>query len=258
MPRVRYRLDLEYDGTDFLGWQIQPASRTVQGEVGAALSRIVGQPVQVTGAGRTDRGSHAAGQVAHFDLDHPREPADLGRALSALLPADVQLRALTVAPPGFHARFSANRRAYRYGIARRRSPFTRMHLWQLGEQLDVAALRDASACLVGDHDFRGFAVALDGKNGKNGNNGDGARTGRCRVEFAEWEATAGEYWFTIVADRFLTRMVRLLVGALVDVGRGRLDPAAVAARLDQPPQNPRPAAAPACGLCLAWVRYDGG
>jgi len=244
---VRYRIDLEYDGTDFWGWQIQPGSRTVQGEVEAVLSRVLGGPVPVTGAGRTDRGCHAAGQVAHFDHDRPRPLKDLARALAALLPEDIRLRALTEAPAGFHARYSATRRAYRYLIARRRSAFTRRLMWQLGERLDLKSLRAASACLAGEHDFRGFAVALEETTG----------SGRCRVERADWDAAGGGYRFTIVADRFLTRMVRLLVGSLVEVGRGRLDPAAVGERLRRPSHDSRPAAAPAVGLCLAWVRYDG-
>ncbi len=246
---MRYRIDLEYDGTEFWGWQVQPGSRTVQGVLEAAIARIAGEPVKVTGAGRTDRGCHAARQVAHFDLDRPRDAMELERALGSLLPADMRLLALEPAPSGFHARYSATRRAYRYGIARHRSVFTSRHLWGLGEELELDALRRASAGLLGEHDFRGFAVGLDAER---------RRSGRCRVEHADWEAPNGEYRFTIVADRFLTRMVRLLVGAMVEVGRGRLESAQVAARLDRPPQDPRPAAAPACGLTLAWVGYEGG
>jgi tRNA pseudouridine38-40 synthase len=243
-------MDLEYDGTDFWGWQIQPGSRTVQGEMEAVLFRLLGSPVGVIGAGRTDRGCHAVGQVAHFDHDRPWPPAELARALAALLPADIRLRALSVAPPGFHARFSATERAYRYLIARRGSTFTRRYMWQLGERLDLDSLRAASACLLGEHDFRGFALAQNGRSGP----------ARCRVERADWDQAAGGYRFTIVADRFLTRMVRLLVGALVEVGRGRLDPAAVAGQLRGlgSSHGSRPAAAPAAGLCLAWVHYDGG
>lgn len=251
---TRYRLDLEYDGTDFWGWQIQPGSRTVQGVVEAALAGILGKPVRVTGAGRTDRGSHAAGQVAHFDDDEGvRPPAVIARAVAALLPADVRLRALAVAPAGFHARYGATERAYRYRIARRRSALTRRVAWQLGRRLDLAAMNAAASRLAGDHDFRGFAVT-----GEAPSEGEpGPRTGRCRIERAGWEVADGGYRFTIVADRFLTRMVRLLVGALAEVGMGRCDPESVLARLDRPPYDPRPAAAPAAGLCLAWVRYGG-
>jgi tRNA pseudouridine38-40 synthase len=241
---MRYRLDLAYDGTDFWGWQIQPGSRTVQGAVEAALARVLGTPVRVTGAGRTDRGCHAAGQVAHFDYDGPRSLGAIAHGLGALLPADVRLKAVAPARAGFDARRSATERAYRYLIARRPSPFDRRTAWALGERLDLAALREASGALLGEHDFRSYAVADRGE-----------RTGRCRVVRAEWAIAGGAYQFLIVADRFLTRMVRLLVGALVDVGRGRSVPGAVAARLDRPPRNPRPAAAPAAGLCLVWVRY---
>jgi tRNA pseudouridine38-40 synthase len=244
---TRYRLDLEYDGTDFLGWQIQPGSRTVQGVVEAALARILGSPVRVSGAGRTDRGCHAAGQVAHFDFEGPRTENEIARGLAALLPEDVRLRAFSIAPAGFHARYSATQRAYQYLIARRRSARTRRMAWQLGERLRLGALQQGSACLLGEHDFQGFAVSLAEEMGSS----------RCRVDRADWEIGAAGYRFTIVADRYLTRMVRLLVGTLVEVGRGRIEPSAVAARLDRPPQDPRPAAAPAAGLCLAWVRYGG-
>jgi tRNA pseudouridine38-40 synthase len=242
---TRYRLDLAYDGTDFGGWQIQPGSRTVQGVVEAALAELVGSPVRVTGAGRTDRGVHAAGQVAHFDYAGSRSATAIARGLTALLPADVQLKALAPAGAGFDARRSATARVYRYTIARRPSPLNRRFAWALGERLDLRALRAASAGLRGEHDFRGFAVADREE-----------ETGRCRVVSAEWAIAGGGYRFEIVADRFLTRMVRLLVGALVEVGRGRSAPETVAARLDSPPVNPRPAAAPAAGLCLVRVRYE--
>ncbi len=242
---MRYAIALEYDGTDFWGWQIQPGSRTVQGVVEEALATILGVRVRVTGAGRTDRGCHATGQVAHFDYDGPRHPTEIGRGLAALLPADVRLRAFAPAPAGFHARYSASERAYRYAIARRPSALARRQAWTLGQRLDLRALRAASTCLLGEHDFRGYAVADEEE-----------ATGRCRVARAEWRIAHGGYEFLIVADRFLTRMVRFLVGTLVEVGRGRLEPAAVTARLDRPPQEPRPAAAPAAGLCLVWVRYD--
>ena len=241
---MRYRLDLAYDGTDFWGWQIQPGSRTVQGVVEAALAELLGVEVRVTGAGRTDRGCHAAGQVAHFDYEGPRSRATIARGLAALLPADVRLKAVAAAGADFDARRSATERAYRYVIARRPSPFNQRFAWALGERLDLAALRAASVELLGEHDFRGFAVTDREE-----------QTGRCRVVRAEWAIAGGAYRMLIVADRFLTRMVRLLVGALVEVGRGRSAPGTVAARLDHPPVNPRPAAAPAAGLCLVWVRY---
>ncbi len=244
---VRYRLDLEYDGTDFWGWQIQPGSRTVQGVVEEVLARILDMPVQVVGAGRTDRGVHAAGQVAHFDYDGCRSPEVIARGVAALLPADVRLKACAPAPAGFHARFGATARAYRYLIARRRSPFSRRFAWQLGERLDLGRLGRASAALHGEHDFRGYATANAEE-----------RTGRCRVERAEWSICRGAYCFLVVADRFLTRMVRLLVGTLVEVGRGRLDPGVVGERLERSCGDPRPAAAPAAGLSLAWIRYGVG
>ena len=248
----RFRLDLEYDGTDFAGWQSQPGERTVQGVVEAILGRLASAPIKVTGAGRTDRGCHARGQVAHFDWPAGRSvPPALTRALQALVPPDVRLRALRLVPDDFHARYSAIERGYIYAIVRRRSVFERHQRWQLGRRLDLAAMRAASAGLIGEHDFRAYAVddaALPA---------DSVRSGRCRVVRADWDVFAGAYRFTMAADRFLTRMVRLLVGALVQVGTGERDPAGVASALGGPPPSPRPAAAPASGLTLAWVRYAG-
>jgi tRNA pseudouridine38-40 synthase len=233
---------------------------------------VLAHPVTITGAGRTDRGCHAAGQVAHFDYTGPRPADEIARALVALFPEDLRLCRLAVADGAFHARYGAIERAYDYRIARRRSVLNRRSVWALGERLDLAALCAASAGLCGRHDFRGYAVGTGGdfmvRTGAE-DTASGARPpagprptrdrhpGICHVFRADWEIAGGGYRFTIVADRFLTRMVRLLVGALVEVGRGRLDPALVAAHLDGRPPAPRPPAAPAAGLRLAWVRYAG-
>jgi tRNA pseudouridine38-40 synthase len=244
----RYRLDLEYDGTDFAGWQVQPGERTVQGTVEAILTTLFPASVRVTGAGRTDRGCHAAGQVAHFDAPPRYSASEIARALKALLPEDVRLKALFAVAPEFHARYAAIERAYVYAIGRRRSVLDRRRRWELGRRLSLGAMRAASAPLRGEHDFRAYAV---------GDDGPGERSGRCRVVHADWDLARGGYRFTIVADRFLTRMVRLLVGALVEVGVGTRAPESVAQALGGAPLHPRPAAAPASGLCLAWVRYAG-
>ena len=246
----RYRLDLEYDGTDFAGWQVQPGERTVQGVVEEILGRVLGTAPRVTGAGRTDRGCHAAQQVAHFDAPAEKPGLELARALRALLPPDVRLTRFAAVAPDFHARYGALERGYVYRIGRRRSVFFPRYRWDLGCRLPLARMRQAAAGLQGEHDFRAYAI---------GDGGDeaGVRSGICRVRHADWELAEGGYRFTIAADRFLTRMVRLLVGAMVAVGTGNGDPAEVAARLGGPPPDPRPAAAPACGLTLAWVRYAG-
>jgi tRNA pseudouridine38-40 synthase len=253
---MRLRLDLEYDGTDFAGWQRQPGLRTVQGVIEEILKSVLEAPAAVTGAGRTDRGCHATGQVAHFDYAGARPPAEIAGALAALFPADLRLRRLAVAAGDFHARYGAIERAYDYRIARRRSVLDRRTTWALGERLDLAALRAASAGLRGRHDFRGYAVRADASS-EDGSRSDQGHPGICHVFRADWDIAAGGYRFTIVADRFLTRMVRLLVGIQVEVGRGRLDPEVVAAHLDGQPPQPRPPAAPAAGLRLAWVRYAG-
>ena len=247
----RYRLDLEYDGTHFAGWQVQPGERTVQGAIEAILGRVLGAPPRVTGAGRTDRGCHAAQQVAHFDAPAARSAHELQRALMGLLPEDIRLRRFAAAPPDFHARYAALERAYIYRIGRRRSVFEQRYRWDLGCRLALGRMREASAGLLGEHDFRAYAL------GDGGEEAEGLKSGICAVRHADWEIAEGGYRFTIVADRFLTRMVRLLVGAMVEVGAGAGDPGRVAVQLGGPPPDPRPAAAPAAGLTLAWVRYAG-
>jgi tRNA pseudouridine38-40 synthase len=253
LDQVRYRLDLEYDGTHFAGWQVQPGERTVQGVVEEILGRVLGAAPRVTGAGRTDRGCHAAQQVAHFDAPAGKRGLELARALRALLPADIRLTRFSAAAPDFHARYAAIERAYVYLIGRRRSVFRARFRWDLGCRLHFRAMRQASAGLKGAHDFRAYAI------GDGGEETGEPRSGICRVRYADWDVSEGAYRFTIVADRFLTRMVRLLVGAMVEVGAGEgdPDPGRVAARLGGPPPDPRPAAAPASGLTLAWVRYAG-
>ncbi len=229
-PAVRLRLDLAYDGTDFAGWALQPGLRTVQGVLEGALGtvlRTVGPP-RVTVAGRTDSGVHARGQVAHVDVparllaasrgrtERPVEEALLGR-LGGLLPTDLVLHAVTRAPDGFDARFSALRRRYTYRIcddAARRDPLSRAHVLWHRRELDVDAMAAAARPLVGRHDFASYCKPREG-----------ATTIRTLEAFA-WSRPpdgpdAGLVVATVQADAFCHSMVRSLVGASLAVGEGR-------------------------------------
>jgi tRNA pseudouridine38-40 synthase len=244
---ARYRALVEYDGTDFLGFQRQAAGRTVQGALEAALGRIGWTGSAVLGAGRTDTGVHAAGQVIAFDFDWPHPESDLQRALNANLPADVAIKDVAPCAPDFHPRFSARGRRYRYSLYNQsvRSPLADRYAWQVWPQLDPAALQAASACLIGPHDFASFGTDPDG----------GSNTRRT-VTRAEWQVEHGGWLhFHIQAEAFLYRMVRSLVGALKRVGTGQLPVAQFEALLEARDRGRCPPLAPPQGLCLIDVLY---
>ncbi|MDZ4803447.1 MAG: tRNA pseudouridine(38-40) synthase TruA [Candidatus Eisenbacteria bacterium] len=240
-----FRIDLSYDGTDFFGWQIQPNVRTVQGELVRALTRVFDEPVQVIGAGRTDTGVHATRQVASVSTDRVIPAAGLARALNALLPADVHVARVIDVPTDFHARFSAIRRTYRYRIVTRPGPFRRRYAWVLPEAPDPASLNAAMAPWLGLHSFHAFTQ------------GEGALGNtRCRIDRALWREQEGRLILVLTADRFLYRMVRLLVAVLVDAHRrGCLEPGIMARLVTEDATRPPVAPAPACGLFLAGVDY---
>jgi tRNA pseudouridine38-40 synthase len=245
MPR--YRSLLEYDGTDFLGFQRQAAGRTVQGEVEAALGRLGWTGRTLWGAGRTDAGVHASGQVIAFDLEWAHGAEALGRALNANLPSDVAAREVAESEAEFHPRYSARGRRYRYTLYNQpvRSPLAARYSWQVWPALDVAALRAASEHLLGRHDFASFGIDPDG----------GTNTVRT-VRVADWaEAPGGRLTFDIEAEAFLQRMVRSVVGALRQVGGGALSAGGFADLLAAKDRRQCPPAAPPQGLCLVAVLY---
>lgn len=258
---------VHYDGAGFLGWQRQLEGRTVQAAFEAVLERLLGRRTAATGAGRTDAGVHALGQAVGFTATDrwSREPEALRRALNALLPRDVWVERLHPMRPGFHARNSAVARRYRYVVGTddaAHSPFRRPYEWVLagGESrpLDVGLLAAAARLLVGEHDFRGLAAAGTGEREREGEGGRTPRTHcRCRVALAEWapRADGAGVTFTIEADRFLHRMVRFLVGAMMEIALGRRPlpdlPRLLAATDNQAASPP----APPQGLYLVAVRY---
>lgn len=239
------RLRLRYDGTDFNGWQVQPDARTVQGEVELAVRQILDRPTRVIGAGRTDAGVHAVGQVASFVTENPLAPGPMRHALNAVLPPDVRVDRVEEAPEGFHARFSAIRRTYRYHIHRRSGPFRRRFTWLVPRAPGADELNVAMKPLIGRHPFFHF-TAGEGLTG----------TARCDVQRLEWVERRDRLTMTITADRFLYRMVRYLVGVAIGLHRnGALSAEAMARTLA--PAAPRPVygAAPPQGLFFARVDY---
>ena len=244
---------VQYDGAQFVGWQRQREGRTVQAEFEAVLERLMGRRTTATGAGRTDTGVHALGQGVGFVAPGRwgDDPDGLRRALNALLPRDVWVERVHRMQPGFNARKSALARRYRYVIGTddaAHSPFRRSYEWALCRGLDVAALAQAAAALVGEHDFRGLAAA-----------GQVKTHYRSRVALAEWaprtDGGGAGVTFTIEADRFLHRMVRFLVGAMVDVALGRRPASDLPRLLSATDNRAASPPAPPQGLYLVAVRY---
>jgi tRNA pseudouridine38-40 synthase len=246
-PRARFRLDLAYDGTDFSGWAAQPGRRTVAGVLTDAMSAVLRIPVVLTVAGRTDAGVHATGQVASADLPADLDPAWALRRLARLLPVDVRVRAITAAPPEFDARFTALRRHYRYRVATApwgAEPLRARDTLAWPHALDLDAVTAASAPLRGEHDFAAFCRRREG-----------ATTVRA-LERLEWtRAPDGVVEAAVSADAFCHSMVRSLVGALLDVGRGRRAVDWPAGLLRRDARVAEVAVAPAHGLTLVGVDY---
>lgn len=248
-PRT-LRLTLAYDGTDFVGFGLQRQGRTVQGELEAALAATLEEPVRVTPGGRTDSGVHARGQVISFHTTS-RLPAEaIQRALNARLPEDVVVLEAGEAPPGFDARRCARRRHYEYRILRSRwrDPFWRRYAWHLPGDLDEVAMREASALLIGRHDFGCFATHLA--------EGPRPRSTERTVERAEWRREGDHLIFTVSADGFLRHMARAMVGSLVLVGQGRWSPLDLEAALRSGDRRLGGRTAPPQGLTLMRIDYD--
>ncbi len=244
---ARFRLDLEYVGTRYSGWQIQRNARTVQGALHEAVLKVAKRTdFESYGAGRTDAGVHALQQVAHLDLESRLPPVTLRRALNDELPADVNLLRLEKVARQFHARHSAVARSYLYQIARRRTAFGKPFVWWIKDPLDFSLLAATARVFEGMHDFRSYSDA-------------DAREGDTRVKIERVEvAEAGELvLIRVLGSHFLWKMVRRLVGVIAEAGRGGLTPKDAERFLREPSDVPATLTAPPSGLFLERVLYEG-
>ena len=246
---MKYFLHLAYDGTDFCGWQVQREGRTVQGELNRALRQVLRQEVRTQGSGRTDTGVHASHQVAHFEAEMPAgmDAALFLYRLRRALPPDVAPLRLHPVPAEANARFNAERRTYDYFVLTAPDPFRRNQALLLDRPLDVPAMNEAAAHLVGQFDFTTFSKVKGGEDHY-----------ICRCFEAGWHAAPGGWRFRIRANRFVRGMVRLVVGTLLDVGRGKLTPAEFQELLWRQQRVAASSAAPAQGLFLSRVEYGEG
>jgi len=243
---MQIRLTIEYDGSGYSGWQLQAGQDSIQGRIEAALERIFSQPVRIRGAGRTDAGVHARGQVAAFRPPRPFEPDDLGRALNAVLPADIAIVDAAEAADSFDPRRDARSRVYEYRVLNQRakSALEFRRAWLVRQPLDLAAMNGVARIFAGEHDFAAFRSL-----------GSEEKTTRRTVFASEWRREGNLLTYRIEATAFLRHMVRTLAATMVEAGRGRLTPTDAAALIAGRDRARVPASAPACGLFLMEVRY---
>jgi tRNA pseudouridine38-40 synthase len=238
------RLLLEYEGTRYAGWQVQKTARTVAGEILATIERTLGEQPRLFGAGRTDLGVHAEAQVANFLTRTTMAPGALKDLLNDALPADINILRADEASLNFHSRHDAVARRYRYQIAVRRTAFFKRLVWWVRQPLDLAAMEQATKDLVGRHDFTSYSDRVEE-----------VREPRVRVSTATLRKSDFLITFTIEADHFLPRMVRRIVGVLVQIGQGRLPVEAVQRFLKEQVNDPAQWTAPSSGLLLEKVLY---
>jgi tRNA pseudouridine38-40 synthase len=238
------KLEIEYDGTDFHGWQIQPKLRTVQKEIQDKLQIILKHEVTLIGSGRTDVGVHALGQVANFETENQLETESILKGLNGLLPPDVVIKSIKEVDLDFNARYSAKSRFYRYRVHLGKAAILRNYVWEVSYSLDPEKMTKATNQVIGKHEFSSFCVAESTK-----------ENNICHVMTANWKKSKRELVFEIEANRFLHTMVRSLVGTSVEVGRGYLSVSDFARILKAKDRRKAGPTAPACGLYLVEVKY---
>ena len=257
---MRYKIRLSYDGSAFCGWQIQNNAVTVQGELQDALAKLAGEPVPVTGAGRTDTDVNSINYIAHFDFpDKVRiEAEQLCYKLNAILPKTVCIHEISVCEDDFHARFDARSREYRYFIHFTKDPFVEKYSYRMRHPLNINKMNEAAELMLGEHDFSCFEKV-------GGNNS----TSICTVTHARWETyrpqhadmlgypySDSEYIvFTVRANRFLRNMVRAMVGTLIEVGRGKQKPSWISSLIESGSRSDAGMSVPGKALFFCRVSY---
>lgn len=242
---MRYFIEFSYNGSTFFGYQIQPREISVQQEIERALSTILRTEIKTTGAGRTDTGVHAKKMFAHFDF-HEEISTSLIHQLNSFLPPSISVKKIFKVKEDAHARFSATYRTYEYFISLEKNPFSEKFAWQHWKKsLDVEKMNEACRILFEYQDFESFAK-IGGDN----------KTTICKIYHANWEKNENELKFTISADRFLRNMVRAIVGTMVEVGIGKLQPADLRRVIEAKQRNAAGTSAPAHALFLVDVGYD--
>lgn len=241
----RYKLTVEYDGSDFVGWQFQTNGLSVQAVIECAASELLQEEIRVIGAGRTDAGVHARGMTAHFDSKADLDINTIHRGLNALLPDDVTIHQVEEVSHDFHARFFASSRTYAYYLVHRRTSLDRYYCSMVYYPLNDEEIHRAVELIQGTHDFTSFSKFSDD-----------VEHCRCHVFEAEWKTSGLRSVFTIRANRFLYGMVRMIVSALIDVGRGKISAAAFKEILERKDRSSVFGLAPAQGLVLESVQYD--
>jgi len=242
---MRYFADIEFDGTAYCGWQIQPHSPSVQQTIEEALALFLRQKVDVTGAGRTDAGVHAAQMIAHFDLEEAQDPDWMLHKLNGILPPDIAVHGIYPVRPDAHARFDAVSRTYKYYVTLDKSAFERNYSWYLPNEPDFDLMNRAAEILLSTVDYTSFSkLHTDTK------------TNDCHVTEAVWERLYDGRWvFTITADRFLRNMVRAIVGTLMEVGRHKMTIDEFNAVIMSKDRCAAGDSAPAQGLFLHKIEY---
>ncbi|MEK7485447.1 MAG: tRNA pseudouridine(38-40) synthase TruA [Planctomycetota bacterium] len=248
-PIQTYCLVVEYDGTNYFGWQIQKnRQKTIQEALQTAIQKVTGKKVSVIGSGRTDTGVHALGQVAHFQSDTTLSPEKLLPAINHYLPSEIAIQKLMRVSEDFHARFQAKRKLYRYQIWNHPiySPLSCQHTTWIRSKLNLERIQEASSFLVGTHDFSAFASKKDPEK-------SGVRT----LYRADWSKVGERLIFDIEGSGFLYNMVRVIIGTLVDVGFEKKTPQKFKEILDSCSRSEAGTTAPPEGLCLVSVHYEG-
>jgi tRNA pseudouridine38-40 synthase len=244
--RTRYKLTIEYDGTGFSGWQTQANARSIQGTLIDAAREFFAGEVELQGAGRTDAGVHALAQVAHLEALRRLAPQRILSGLNDLLPAPINILGVEEAPAGFHARHWAKARSYLYLISRTRTAFGKRYVWWVKDDLHLERMQAAAEIFRGFHDFAAFADKRIDKH----------LSTEVQIDRAEMEVWGGMIVIRIVGSHFLWKMVRRLVGIMVEAGRGSLSPDAIRRMLTEASALPAQCTAPPSGLFLAQVLYE--